>query len=283
AGPRDRGRQDARRVRVRNREAAEGGGRDVPGQSRLAARPREGRLRASWLHRLQGRADRALRHHARRVEVSRPAWRRGFAWLRGARQRSGRRHVTSRPGRAKEPGQSSGGGEIRCRALPAAATSTPASIPTVSTATGVAPTTTVGLGPRHLDLDGSAIQVPPVEMSDRVLGLLVRLHLDEAEAFRATTELVGHDGCRDDGAGLGEEVAKTVTRGIEAEAADKEFLRHGRSPAGLPPLRARLPSAEGNCETPSDAGGSKMSRCPDQTARVYALCRAARRPRTDYR
>ena len=111
--------------------------------------------------------------------------------------------------------------------LPAAATSASASapIPTIPTPTGIAPP--FGLGLRNFDLDGSAVQVAPVEVSDCVLRLLVRFHLDEAEAFRATTELVGDDGCRDDRARLAEELTKSVAGRIEAEAADEEFLRHG--------------------------------------------------------
>ena len=129
--------------------------------------------------------------------------------------------------------------------LPAAATSasTSAAIPAISAPARIAPP--FGLGLRHFDLDGSAVEVASVEMSDRVLRLLVRLHLDKTEAFRPTTELVGDDGCRDNRAGLGEELTKSVAGGVEAEAADEEFLRHGSHLQDFPLLRARLRSAEG--------------------------------------
>src|SRR5437016_9022681 len=64
-GPRHRGRQHAPRLRARCRRAPEDRGRDVSGESRVAARAREARLPAAWPHRLQGRAGCVLRRYAR--------------------------------------------------------------------------------------------------------------------------------------------------------------------------------------------------------------------------
>ena len=61
----------------------------------------------------------------------------------------------------------------------------------------------------------------------RLLGVLARLHLNEAKPFRASAELLGHDVGRDDRPGLGEELTKSIIRGVEAETADEEFLGHG--------------------------------------------------------
>src|SRR2546425_428314 len=77
------------------------------------------------------------------------------------------------------------------------------------------------------DLDRAAIQARAVELADRLLGFLVRRHLDEAEAAGAARVAV-----RDDARGLhvaarGERFPQPVRGCGEREASDEEFHSHG--------------------------------------------------------
>src|SRR5215475_10559244 len=75
-------------------------------------------------------------------------------------------------------------------------------------------------------LDAAAVQVLTIEPGDRLLRLLGRLHLDEAEAPRATGVTVGDDRGRDDGPGGCEDLAKPIAGGVEGEATDEQLVRH---------------------------------------------------------
>src|SRR2546427_272594 len=73
----------------------------------------------------------------------------------------------------------------------------------------------------------AAIQARAVELADRLLGFLVRRHLDEAEAAGAARVAV-----RDDARGLhvaarGERFPQPVRGCGEREASDEEFHSHG--------------------------------------------------------
>src|SRR5262245_13520587 len=79
---------------------------------------------------------------------------------------------------------------------------------------------------RGFHLDAAAVQVLTIEPGYRLLRLLGRLHLDEAEAPRATRVTVGHDRGRNDGPGGREDLAKAVAGGVEGEATDEQLVRH---------------------------------------------------------
>src|SRR5262245_59919748 len=66
---------------------------------------------------------------------------------------------------------------------------------------------------RDLDRDATPVELAAVELGDRVLRLLVGVHLDEAETARLPGDPVGDDRRRQHVAALGEELAKPLTGG----------------------------------------------------------------------
>ena len=93
---------------------------------------------------------------------------------------------------------------MRVATVPAAATTRTATAAT-GTATATRPAAATGprrLGVRDLHRDPPAVELTAVELRNRVLGLLGRAHLDEAESPRLTGETVGDHRRRQDIAAL---------------------------------------------------------------------------------
>src|SRR6266850_2537608 len=84
-------------------------------------------------------------------------------------------------------------------------------------------------GLAHVQLP--ALQLPPVQLGDRLLGLRIGAHLDEAEAPRAARAAVGDDRGGLAGAGLGEQCLEVRARGVEGKVSDEQLLAHVLSPA----------------------------------------------------
>src|SRR5947209_5569358 len=78
------------------------------------------------------------------------------------------------------------------------------------------------------DVDGQvpAVEVVAVKSSDGGLALLLRGHLDEAEAARAARVAVFHDRRRLDRAGLREMLTEIFARSLVREITDVKFHRH---------------------------------------------------------
>src|SRR5688572_32237498 len=87
------------------------------------------------------------------------------------------------------------------------------------------------LGQFHLEL--TAVELVAIEARDRLLSLLGRGHLDEAEPARLAGVPVGHDRGGLHNTGLGEEFPETFRGRGERETADEKFLSHCASPWGI--------------------------------------------------
>src|SRR2546426_1179715 len=114
-----------------------------------------------------------------------------------------------------------------CTGLPALAA--PAGAPR-------SPTSASALG--QLDLELTAIELVAVEARDRLVGLLGRRHLDEAEPARAAGVPIDDDRGGFYSAGLGKEFPETLRGCGERETADEELVCHCVSPRGSPAVRA---------------------------------------------
>src|SRR5512145_2271695 len=90
--------------------------------------------------------------------------------------------------------------------------------PTRTPATAATGARSLGVG--QLDDDPPTIQLPTVELRDRVLRPFGRLHLDESEAPRLTREPVGDHGRREHVAALGEELTERFAGGGVRKTAD---------------------------------------------------------------
>src|SRR5262249_22027418 len=129
------------------------------------------------------------------------------------------------------------GRPVRVSAVsPAAATrSAPAAARPPTAARPAAPATatrTGGLRIRDLHRDSPAVQLPAVQLRDRCLGLLRRVHLDEPESPGLPGKSIGDHGRRQDVAALCEELPEPFAgRGVR-KAAYIEFRCHG-NPLGL--------------------------------------------------
>src|SRR5262249_36813105 len=141
--------------------------------------------------------------------------------------------------------------------LPAAAATTAAATAAVA-ATGptsaaaaaeAAPSAAATTGARTLgllDLNGPTVQARTIELADRLLGLLVRRHLDAAEAARAARVAIRHDARRLDIAARGKRLPQTICRCGEGEASDEEFHSHGERSLWPSDLCARSLDSEGD-------------------------------------
>src|SRR5205823_3773262 len=79
---------------------------------------------------------------------------------------------------------------------------------------------------RDLDRDLPAVELPPVELGDRVLRLFRRRHLDEPETARLPGEAVSDHRRRQDIPRLAEELAKPLARCRVRKTTDIQFGRH---------------------------------------------------------
>src|SRR5436309_558614 len=112
---------------------------------------------------------------------------------------------------------------------PAAARPTTAAASTRPTA----PRPALGLGPRLVDHEIAVAEEPPIKHLHRLGGLFLGRHFDETEAAWTPGELIGHDAHRLDGAGLLEELAEVLLRGLEGEIADEQLCGHHWPPAAI--------------------------------------------------
>src|SRR5262249_49944377 len=101
--------------------------------------------------------------------------------------------------------------------------------PPVSASRGeaaAAPAPTVGalFGLAHVQLP--SLDIPAVQGRDRLLGLGVRCHLDEAEAARAPAVAVGDDRGGLAGTYLGKECFQVRTRRLKGQVSYKQLLTH---------------------------------------------------------
>jgi hypothetical protein len=72
-----------------------------------------------------------------------------------------------------------------------------------------------------------------VQHLDRLGRFLFGRHLDESETARTPGELIRHDANRLDGAGLLEELAEILFRGLEGEVAYEQLCGHRWPPAAI--------------------------------------------------
>src|SRR5437660_5496567 len=121
---------------------------------------------------------------------------------------------------------------------------------------------------RHLDGDPTTVQLTTVELGDRVLGSLRRVHLDEAEPARLAGEAVGDDGRRQHVAALAEELSQAITGSGVRKTADIQLGRH-RNPRSLP-LIGHAPRT-GRDVTPE----ARSVRSVRRTYKVYTRFREA--------
>lgn len=93
----------------------------------------------------------------------------------------------------------------------------------------------LGVGNVHRELP--PIKLLAVQLGNRLLSLLARGHLNEAEAPRPAGELVGDHRSRFDSSALGEELPKALGSGGIGQAANVQFRRHGAPPCAPAFLR----------------------------------------------
>src|SRR5262245_41480952 len=110
---------------------------------------------------------------------------------------------------------------------PASAASAAAAPAAATAVAAAAPATTFRFRLGDFHFEPPAIKLAAVQVANSLLGLLDGFHLDKAESSRAARELIGDNVGRNHRPGLGEELTKTVAGGVETQAADEEFLRHG--------------------------------------------------------
>src|ERR1043166_2366367 len=114
-------------------------------------------------------------------------------------------------------------GERRnCPSRWASSPASPTAPAAAAAATTAAATVFTGLG--EVDGEATAFDHRAVERLDGVLRLLVRGHLDEAEAARATRLPIGDDAGAGHGSVVGEELSEGVVGGVEGEVADVELV-----------------------------------------------------------
>src|SRR2546425_1386781 len=120
-------------------------------------------------------------------------------------------------------------------APPPAATRTasaPARSATAARPAAATATRSGGLRIRDLHRDSPAIELAPVQLRNRGLGFLRRVHLDEPESPGLPGETIGDHGCGQDVTALREELPKPfASRGVR-KTAYVEFRCH-RNPLGL--------------------------------------------------
>src|SRR5207245_806934 len=92
---------------------------------------------------------------------------------------------------------------------------------------GAARASALGALPRLAHVDHPALDLPAVELGDGALSLLVRAHLDEAEAARAVGEPILDDGGGLARPGLREGLLQVGVRRLEGEISYEEFPAHG--------------------------------------------------------
>ena len=86
---------------------------------------------------------------------------------------------------------------------------------------------TVFAGTRFVDCQRTAVKFLAVELIDRCLSRLVRVHRDEGESARAACEFVLHQHDFGNRAALREQVLNCDFGRIERQIADIEFVTHG--------------------------------------------------------
>jgi len=127
----------------------------------------------------------------------------------------------------------------------------------VATARAAAPipsaATALGLRPGFVDDEIAVTEEAPVQHFDCFLGFLFGRHLHEPEAPGPAGELVGDDPDRLDGAGLGEELAKILLRGLEGQVTDEQLSGH---PCDLlPTLHGRIRTLQSLCSARQSVTG----------------------------
>src|SRR2546425_11090007 len=111
-------------------------------------------------------------------------------------------------------------------AAPAASATTAGPWATPATIATPAPRTALGLRARFVDDEITVSEQPTVEHLDRLGRFLLGGHLHEPESARPPGELVRDDADRFNGAGLSEQLAQILLRGLEREITDEELCRH---------------------------------------------------------
>jgi len=82
------------------------------------------------------------------------------------------------------------------------------------------------LGPRLVHDEIPISEEASVQHLYRLRRLLFGGHLDKPESARPSRELIGDDSNRLDGAGLREELAEILLRGLEGEVTDEQLSGH---------------------------------------------------------
>src|SRR5262249_38677265 len=115
--------------------------------------------------------------------------------------------------------------------------------PSVTAAAGeAAPATPLRAlsGLAHIELP--ALHVAPVQRRDGLLGLVVRAHLDEPEAARASRVPVGDDRRGLTGPHLGKQRLQVRARRVKGQIPYEQLLPHDLAPSPSPPGDGRLAS-----------------------------------------
>src|SRR5947209_14987894 len=102
---------------------------------------------------------------------------------------------------------------------------------------------------RDVDVQVPAVEVVAVKSSDGGLALLLRGHLDEAEAARAARVAVFDDRRRLDRAGLREMLAEIFARSLVREITDVKFHGHVCVPLLYFPVPGITCWSAGQCPT----------------------------------
>jgi len=115
--------------------------------------------------------------------------------------------------------------------LAPAAAAAATEIATSATAESAAATAEITAGTiftrtRFIDRQGATAHVTAVEFRDRLVGIFLRRHLDEAEAARTAAEPVHDNLAAHDLAGLLEQLKQLVFGRVEREVPDEQFCRH---------------------------------------------------------
>src|SRR5258705_2711058 len=120
-------------------------------------------------------------------------------------------------------------------ATPAATTTAAWTAATRSTGAACATTSgaPLGLRTRFVHHKIAVAEEPAIEHLDRLGRFLFGRHLDESEASRTPGELTGHDTNRLYRAGLLEELAEILLRGLERKIADEQLCGHRLPPAAM--------------------------------------------------
>jgi hypothetical protein len=111
-------------------------------------------------------------------------------------------------------------------AAPATAATATTTAAAAAAAAAAATAATAGTLLSFVHLEGSPVQLATVELLDRLLRLLIRAHLDEREAPRATRLAIHHDLHVCDGPDLPEGLAKAELSGVVRKIPDIETSTH---------------------------------------------------------